>query len=336
MTDHGRVADFRWRDEGLGQWSTEAIFSRLKQLKIATDPDSFRREAQAAGGPSALTDLWCKRGLAPGLWEDFFLHAPLELWKRLLADVPCAELLFEEIGDMIEREQGDKPFPGPAPVSRRCDTAMRLAALAVARRPDDPAAWYKEWEGGQYWGVTDWAAALPWELAREGKIEQAESLCRAWARLADTKMFLGDLGVLLAKAGLKERAAAQVQENLRLFAADFWILVHAGDAYRGMGDLEGALEFFERSRRFAGDREDHLALLDREIEALEALGRAAQADELRRRAEELERREPDGPDGDESMDDEEAAVAPPAAKVGRNDPCPCASGRKYKECRLAA
>lgn len=330
MADNDRAADFRWRDEGLGKWSTEAIFSRLKHLKIETGPESFRREAQAAGGPLALTELWCKQGLAPGLWEDFFLHAPLELWKRLLADVPCAELLFEEIGDMIEREEGGKPFPGPVPVSRRCDAAMRLAALAVARRPDDPAAWYKEWEGRQYWGVTDWAVALPWELARDGKIEQAESLCRAWARLADTKMFLGDLGVLLAKAGLKERAAAQVEENLRIFAEDFWILVHAGDAYRGMAERERALEFFERARRFAGDREDHLALLDREIEALEELGRPARADELRRRVEELERREPDGPD------DDEAAGAPPAAKVGRNDPCPCGSGKKYKKCCLAA
>lgn len=24
--------------------------------------------------------------------------------------------------------------------------------------------------------------------------------------------------------------------------------------------------------------------------------------------------------------------APPAIRVGRNDPCPCASGRKYKKC----
>jgi len=29
---------------------------------------------------------------------------------------------------------------------------------------------------------------------------------------------------------------------------------------------------------------------------------------------------------------EPAATASPDAKVGRNDPCPCGSGRKYKKC----
>ena len=28
------------------------------------------------------------------------------------------------------------------------------------------------------------------------------------------------------------------------------------------------------------------------------------------------------------------AVAPPPGKVGRNEPCPCGSGKKYKQCCL--
>jgi len=28
----------------------------------------------------------------------------------------------------------------------------------------------------------------------------------------------------------------------------------------------------------------------------------------------------------------EPAPAPPAQRVGRNDPCPCGSGKKYKHC----
>ena len=39
-------------------------------------------------------------------------------------------------------------------------------------------------------------------------------------------------------------------------------------------------------------------------------------------------------------DAREKALAPPTlrregAKVGRNDPCPCGSGRKYKQCHGA-
>ncbi len=45
-------------------------------------------------------------------------------------------------------------------------------------------------------------------------------------------------------------------------------------------------------------------------------------------------------DDEDAFDPEQAALAPPptpvhrVAKVGRNDPCPCGSGRKYKKCCL--
>jgi SWIM/SEC-C metal-binding protein len=43
------------------------------------------------------------------------------------------------------------------------------------------------------------------------------------------------------------------------------------------------------------------------------------------------------PDKTEDISDVERALAPPAPvlaapKVGRNDPCPCGSGKKYKKC----
>ena len=36
------------------------------------------------------------------------------------------------------------------------------------------------------------------------------------------------------------------------------------------------------------------------------------------------------PDGEEAEEAEASAV--PTAKVGRNDPCPCGSGKKFKKC----
>lgn len=43
------------------------------------------------------------------------------------------------------------------------------------------------------------------------------------------------------------------------------------------------------------------------------------------------------PDKPEDISDVELALSPPKtevadAKIGRNDPCPCGSGRKYKKC----
>jgi preprotein translocase subunit SecA len=39
-------------------------------------------------------------------------------------------------------------------------------------------------------------------------------------------------------------------------------------------------------------------------------------------------------EGDE-VEDAPAVVPEPAGKVGRNDPCPCGSGKKYKKCHGA-
>jgi uncharacterized protein YecA (UPF0149 family) len=38
---------------------------------------------------------------------------------------------------------------------------------------------------------------------------------------------------------------------------------------------------------------------------------------------------------EEGAEDAEPEPPPPAAKVGRNDPCPCGSGKKYKKCHGA-
>ncbi|MDE2140974.1 MAG: hypothetical protein KGJ84_01010 [Elusimicrobia bacterium] len=116
-----------------------------------------------------MTDLWGKGADAPGLW------------KRLLGDVPCPELLFSEIGDLIKEESERKPPLETAALGKRFDAAMRLAAMAAEKRPADPAGWFKDWKEKQYWDVADWITSLPWGLARAGRVEQAEALSRAWA-----------------------------------------------------------------------------------------------------------------------------------------------------------
>ena len=40
----------------------------------------------------------------------------------------------------------------------------------------------------------------------------------------------------------------------------------------------------------------------------------------------------DGDDGDVARRGRRRRSCAPAQKVGRNDPCPCGSGKKYKQC----
>ena len=46
----------------------------------------------------------------------------------------------------------------------------------------------------------------------------------------------------------------------------------------------------------------------------------------------LERKQVEKPTGDNSSDKTSTRTPRKVKKVGRNDPCPCGSGRKYKQC----
>lgn len=329
---------FGWRYDGLGDWRTEDIFAKLRELGIETDADSFRSQAAEAGGPEALTDLWLQRHKAEGLWEDFLLFAPEELWKRLLPDVPCPELLFAEIRKLMDAETEIKHPVTTAELRKHLDAAQRLEAMARQERPADPGGWLEEWQDKHDWSASEWVMELPFKLAGAGLVDEAVALCRAWAPLAMEELFLGDLCVILAQAGRRDEAEVQVRENIRRFPRHLWIRVHAGDACDAMNDLAGALDFFRQAEALCAQRDEHVAVLDRQIEILNRLGHEAEAAQLRQRAEVLRHRTGSRNPARNPRQDEDAAAraeedrSKAQLKIGRNEPCSCGSGKKYKKC----
>jgi len=93
-----------WRFQGLGHWSTEAIFARLIELGIDTDEQRFHSQAQTADGPDALHEVWVTgvEFRTNPLWEDFPFFATTELWRRLLPETVTVEVLAEEL-DQVGR-----------------------------------------------------------------------------------------------------------------------------------------------------------------------------------------------------------------------------------------
>ena len=53
---HRRLG-YGWRYDGVDDWSTEAIFAKLRGLGIDTDAGRFRQQATTAGCIDALRDL---------------------------------------------------------------------------------------------------------------------------------------------------------------------------------------------------------------------------------------------------------------------------------------
>jgi tetratricopeptide (TPR) repeat protein len=157
---------------------------------------------------------------------------------------------------------------------------------------------------------------LPMSLSLVGDVERALSLSRAMAFI-DPELLHGDIAIILARAGRREEALAQVDENLDRARDAALVEAKAGDVYRALGDVPAAEAYYRRSLTVAKTSSDRLHALLRIVACLTDSGRDAEASELLQQARK-ERGEPE-----------------PKTVVGRNEPCPCGSGKKYKKCHGA-
>ena len=98
-----------WRYDGVGGWSTAAIFKYLRDLGIDTDEQRFAQQAAEAKGFEELTDKWIEQipeeKRRPEFIIDFPMVAMPVLWKRLAAHVICADLIEELLYEAINAEE---------------------------------------------------------------------------------------------------------------------------------------------------------------------------------------------------------------------------------------
>lgn len=197
----------------------------------------------------------------------------------------------------------------------RDDAASALELADRLRgRPADFERWVEDWM------AHDWMLELPWTLARRGLIDEAVRIADAFAELDSDhrSIYANDAAVLLAEAERADDALARADANIRAFPGDVWTRVHAGDVHRSLADPERAERDYRHAAALAqahGDRHDVAAVAERLADLLANLpGREHDAAEAARRALATQFGQ---------------RIAP---TTGRNDPCPCGSGRKYKKC----
>ncbi len=157
---------------------------------------------------------------------------------------------------------------------------------------------------------------LPLQLAHAGEFELALQVARALI-FVDRELVEGDLAIVLAKAGLREEALAQLASNLERAEDAVLVEAKAGETHHALGDLPAAEAYFRRSLVEAKSTSERLQALIRVASCLIDQGRDAEANEVLKESRKLE------------ADTEEKPSLP---KAGRNDACPCGSGKKYKKC----
>ncbi len=160
---------------------------------------------------------------------------------------------------------------------------------------------------------------LPLQLSDAGDVEAGVAVARAFAFVGGD-LSRGDEALILARAGRRDEALALVGANLARARHIPTAEAKAGDAYRALGEADSAEVYYRRSLAVSKTPSERSEAVLRLVSLLSDGGREADAASVLR---EEERR---------VADDQLIADALSIAKVGRNDPCPCGSGKKYKKC----
>ncbi|MEK6677581.1 MAG: SEC-C metal-binding domain-containing protein [Planctomycetota bacterium] len=332
-----RKQGFAWRYDGLTEWSTDAIFAKLHELGVNTDPQRFREQAQAARRPMSLEEQWWK-GVkrARTFWDDFPLLAAEELWRRLTPELYCPELLADRLDEVIHRSSEHRGAT-PEDDQRDVEAALLLIAFLEGFPPEERAARLHEVEECS---VCDHGSWLLCFVLNHGKrySDEVTRVADVMSSFDEAANYQGDLAVALAWAGRNEQALDRVRANLKRFPEDVWVRIKAGDVFTELDDDPEALTLYSRALAIAREPFDWDGAAERIIDLLRRMGRS---DDWK----EVERKHP-RPDRNVNMlprhaspsprkaSSDQPVFPPQAQKAGRNDPCPCGSGRKYKKCCL--
>lgn len=257
----------------------EEIFSRLDAMGVGCSAEGFKEDALEAGTPTALANQWAGMYGAGEQQDDFLYEAAFELWKRHLGHIKCPEMLAEFIDETINMYTGDIEEHNSIFL---LDIYERIKEFYQGLLKDDGSPdidLYNELSWEAYNDFEGFFLNIPHDFAQHGLIDEAVNIGRWFAGLSGRpENFMRDAGCILAEAGRKEEALAQVEENLRRFPSDVWVVINAGDAMYSLGEMEQAEKYFLKARAIAGDKNDKLAVLERLVDLYGETGEMEKAE----------------------------------------------------------
>jgi len=224
--------------------------------------------------------------------------------------------LLTDLGRASDRD-GSGP-PSEAQLQSDAELALGLAKRLV----DKPQAFAELMMSDVLSDV--WLIELPMALAAGGLVDEAVAVGDALAEVdADNAaMFASDVAVILAEAGRRKQALARVEQNLNRSPGDVWTHIHAGEVHLALTEQASAERAFRDAITVARSQGDTSGIADANERLVRLLG-------------DQPGREQDAAAADREMHRADRAATGGSrisVKIGRNDPCPCRSGRKYKRC----
>jgi len=325
--------DFRWESEIVEKMTTAEIEAKMKTLVPGFDLVEFAAKTERYISCEDLTeDEYYPQAIFSDTDEDFIWMACEVLWQRLVPDRPVVEHVANLIDDNIEAIAGVEEKGEVQKVVQLSDETFELIYRHIVR--ETSAGYrleYKFYEKLQESTLHDIDAFIDAHLVLlqfRGEDEKVMELGEILSQVFEDDAFLDFKAQSLFALKRRKEGEACYQEVMARNPDDIWFPLHAGDCFllHGKKDFEKAKDYYALAFNAAKKlpdtpegREDLYLVYEKVINLAREMGETDWADRMQGILDSL-------------CKVSSEAMPPTKRKVGRNDPCPCGSGKKYKKC----
>ena len=317
---------FRWEPWIISDMTTDAIVSKMMELVPTFDLSEFTEKTRQYLSAEDLSEgEYYPQATISDVDEDFVWMACEELWKRLvpsrLAVEHVARQFDDKLEEMVKAEEKSKWQRAVQTGREAFDIIHRYIIEEVSGSCQLRHKFYEKLLRSSLYDVDSFLDDFLTMLCDGKQYEEALKVASVLADAFDDGSFLSYKSECLFALGRKDEGEQCCQSWIERDPTNVWPYIHAGDGfwwYRKK-DLAKAKGYYQKAldvaRANAGTPDGKLdldAVYQRLIDLSHDMGDHAEATRYQRQLDVLRSKA--------------------QKKVGRNDPCPCGSGKKYKKC----
>jgi len=324
---------FRWEPEIVEGMSTEAIESKMKELVPEFDLDEFISKTERYISYDDLAEEeYYPYATFSDIDEDFIWMACCELWKRLAPDKMAVEHLADQFLDKLEEmARLEKKKKWRKLVQLGVDAFELIRPYIIELTSDGyrlKEEFYEKFREAAFYDVDGFLEDLLFDLASTGEHVKVLEIAEVLATAFGDDVFLDHKAQSLFALGRVEEGEQCFQNIITHNPNNLWFAIHAGDCFLEYGEKDyskpksyysKALDIAKATSHLPGAEDELRVVYERLISLANEMGKPDDAAYYQGLLDAIQVPPP-------------TRVIAPGVKVGRNDPCPCGSGKKYKKC----
>jgi len=325
--------NFRWEPEKVAKMTTDEIEAKMKVLVPGFDLREFVAKTERYISCEDLTEEeYYPRATFSEVDEDFIWMACEVLWQRLVPDRLAVEHAADLIDDNIEViAEAEEKGEVQKVVQFSTKTFELIYQHIVEKFPSGYRLkhdFYEQLQESTLHDIDSFIVAHLMLLQLRSEDEKVMDLGEILGQVFEDDVFLEFKAQGLFALKRRKEGEACYQEIMARNPDDIWFPLHAGDCFllHGKKDFEKAKDYyalaFDAAKKLPDTpeaREDLDLVYEKVINLAREMGETDRADRMQGILDSLRKVSSE-------------AMPPTKRKIGRNDPCPCGSGKKYKKC----